>query len=252
MAHKPYTREPSGSDTAVLMIHGIVGSPDHFLPLLPLVPQNWSVYTLLLDGHGSSVKDFAHTSMEKWERQTAERIDNLCRRYQNVILVGHSMGTLLAIDGALAHPDKVKALILLAAPLKIRMLPSAARNSLRVVWGRVPENDPVAVAAQGAFSITPDKNLTHYIPWLPRYRELFQKAGQTRKKLGGLQSPCFAFQSDKDELVAPGAARLLQKEPRITLYRLPHSRHFYYTEEDLCFLQEKFSEICAKIHSAAT
>ncbi|MBR0324808.1 MAG: hypothetical protein IIX11_01590, partial [Selenomonadales bacterium] len=33
----------------VLMLHGILGTPDHFRELLPLVPETWSVHALLLD-----------------------------------------------------------------------------------------------------------------------------------------------------------------------------------------------------------
>ena len=66
MAHQEYIRIVPGSKYAVLMLHGILGTPDHFRELLPLVPENWSVHALLLDGHGGAVEDFSHTSMEKW------------------------------------------------------------------------------------------------------------------------------------------------------------------------------------------
>ena len=46
MNHQEYRRIVPGADMAVLMIHGIVGTPHHFDNLLPLIPENWSVVNL--------------------------------------------------------------------------------------------------------------------------------------------------------------------------------------------------------------
>ena len=97
MAHKPIKRIVPGAKTAVILCHGIMGSPDHFRHFLPLIPEDWSVCCLLLDGHGKGVMDFAHSSMDKWKAQVfaqlrelmdlrifvdAEADVRLCRRIQ--------------------------------------------------------------------------------------------------------------------------------------------------------------------------
>ena len=33
------------------------------------MPDSYSVYNIILDGHGKSVGDFAKTNMKKWEKQ---------------------------------------------------------------------------------------------------------------------------------------------------------------------------------------
>ena len=76
MEHKEYVRIVPGADTAVLFIHGIVGTPNHFtdlISLVELVPEDWSVCNLLLDGHGGNADDFAATSMKKWKNQVIKR-----------------------------------------------------------------------------------------------------------------------------------------------------------------------------------
>lgn len=242
--HQPYTRIVSGSQTAVLFLHGILGTPDHFQALIPLVPDNWSIFNILLDGHGKGVSDFSHTSMKKWEAQTSEVLSSLCQTYESIIIVGHSMGTLFAIDGALAHPSKIKGLILLACHLYIRLRPSAARNSLHVMFDKIPKDDPVLRSARAACSIQMEKNPLKYIGWFPRYVELFHKIHSIRKQLHALSLPCFAFQSGNDELVSGRACALLESNPRIKTYLLKTSRHFYYSETDSDFLKEKFKTIC--------
>ena len=97
MVHEEYVRMVPHADTAVLFIHGIVGTPNHFrdlIPLVELVPESWSVCNLLLDGHGKSVEDFANTSIENWHSQVWGTFEKLSRTHERVILVAHSMGTL--------------------------------------------------------------------------------------------------------------------------------------------------------------
>ena len=66
MKHQEYIRLVPGAKTAVLFIHGIMGTPDHFLDLIPHVPRDWSVCNILLPGHGKSVSDFGASSMDQW------------------------------------------------------------------------------------------------------------------------------------------------------------------------------------------
>ena len=135
MAHEPSRRIISGSDTAILFIHGIVGTPDQFFPLIPLVPDTWSCVNLLLPGHGGSVCDFSRSSMAAWRRCVSGEIAALAACHKRILLVGHSMGTLFCIDEALRRPEQIAGLFLLASPLRIGMKPSATIQSLQVAFG---------------------------------------------------------------------------------------------------------------------
>ena len=88
MPHQPYFRIIDGADTAILFVHGIVGTPDQFSALLPLVPQEWSCVNLLLPGHGGSVSDFSHASMAQWRQYVAHQIDVLASTHSRVLLAG--------------------------------------------------------------------------------------------------------------------------------------------------------------------
>ena len=63
MNHDEYIREVDGAKTAVLMIHGIFGTPRHFDDIVNLAPKDWSVYNILLDGHGKGVREFSASSI---------------------------------------------------------------------------------------------------------------------------------------------------------------------------------------------
>ena len=90
MKHREYIRIQTESDTAVLLIHGILGTPNHFADLIPLIPERWSVCNLLLDGHGGTVADFAATSMKKWKAQVEPQFCEIARKHERIIFVTHS------------------------------------------------------------------------------------------------------------------------------------------------------------------
>ena len=127
-AHTEYIRSVPGAKSAVLMIHGILCTPNFFRDFVKEIPENISVYNILLDGHGGDVSDFTKTSMVKWREQVHGIFDALCQRYESLVIVGHSMGSLFAIEGAVHRPDKVKSIFLVACPLKVFVKPIAAEK----------------------------------------------------------------------------------------------------------------------------
>lgn len=240
MAHTPYIREVPGSRNAVLMIHGILGTPDHFVFLYPLVPEDWSVYSILLDGHGKNVEDFSHTSMNKWKTQVGAMLDDLTGRYDRIILVAHSMGTLFSIQEAIRCPEQIAHLFLLQVPLYPRLSIRAAVRSVLLPFGVVTRSSEMMAAD---CSIALDPWLLKYVGWIPRFLELFAEARHTRQILQDLHVPCQAFQSQRDELVSNHSARYLQKYPRIRTTVLPDSGHFGHTGADLQLLQDRFRQL---------
>lgn len=239
MEHREIRKIITGADTAVLLIHGIAGTPNQFQDLLPLIPDSMSVHNLLLDGHGKGVLDFAKTSMKKWEDQVETAVNELLRTHDRLFIVGHSMGTLFAVEQAVKKP-KVAGLFLLAAPLKVRLKGRMFVNAYKVYSGRIDNKDMIARATKNSYGIGEDKNLLHYGLWAPRYLELFAKIHQVRAIVPRLKTPCVAYQSIDDEMVSRDAIRFLRRNPTIAVHELESSGHFYYSEKDLARLSKAF------------
>lgn len=246
MKHDEYIKAVDGANTAVLMIHGIFGTPRHFDDIVQLIPDGWSIYNILLDGHGKGVKDFARTSMEKWKSQVDKKMSELYGKYDNIYLIGHSMGTLLALDVSAKYADKIRAMILLAVPLKVFLKPVSAINSLKLVFGIGSENNPVDVAARNTHSVTHDAWVWHYAGWIPRYLELFALIRKVRNNIENITVPCYTFQSKKDEMVAFCSLKYLQNNPLFKNNVLENSMHFYYDPKDYEFLKNSISQILKK------
>lgn len=240
----PYIREIAGADTALLMIHGIVGTPAHFSMLYPYVPGNWSIYNMVLAGHGGSVEDFAAANMARWKQQTADWIAELSLRYEKIVIAAHSMGTLLAMEAVLQRPGRTSGLFLLNVPLKVLVRPRAVSNAFKVIFNRVSPTDDMARAMQQAYGIRADARLFKYLRWVPNYIALFRLIRQSRRRCGQIPVPCVCVQSDRDELVAPSSTKYLTGNPHIAVYRLERSGHFGYENKEREILCERFAEFC--------
>lgn len=232
--HSPFIRQGSGK-CAVLLLHGIAGSPGHFRDLVPVIPPEYSVYNILLDGHNGSVEDFSHTSMKKWKAQVEKILEALFDRHEKVVIAAHSMGTLFAIQAAVEHPDRIHRLFLLSVPTRPWVRLSTLCTALRVAFGK---NDPAAAAMRSDTGIVLTPKLWKYLGWLPRMLELLRECRRIRKVLPRLTVPTQVFLSRKDELVSFRSRKDIEGHPAITCTVLNGSGHFVYGPEDLALLQE--------------
>ena len=250
MKHERMVRIVPGADTAVLMIHGIVGTPNHFrdmLPLMDLIPEAWSVYNVLLDGHGGSVRDFSRTSMTKWKRQVNGIFRELAESHHRVFLVGHSMGALFCVQLTVRYPDKTEAVLLLNTPLRVGLRCRGVRNMLRIAFGSTRRENPVEAATEDACGVQTTWKVWQYIGWIPRILELFGEINRTRNLLPELNRPCTAFHSGKDELVMPGSVKLLTRAG-VRTDILPDSTHFYYVPDDRERIITEFTRMVQEKH----
>ncbi|MBQ8238202.1 MAG: alpha/beta fold hydrolase [Oscillospiraceae bacterium] len=244
MKHQEIIRIVPGAKTAVLFLHGIVGTPNHFVggvPITQWVPEDWSFHNLLLPGHGKTVEDFAASNMKQWRCAARRAFCSLAKTHERVYIVAHSMGTLFAMELAVDFPDKIPALFLLGVPLRPHVAPSAINGALRLALGMLRPGYPEC-AIEEACGTTPTEKLWKYIPWLPRFLELFAQIARTEKKLDRLTVPTVAYQSRKDELVNGLSARALRKYP-VDVRILEESTHFYYSPEDTKILRDAFETL---------
>ncbi len=242
MAHREYVRHRDG-DRVVLFIHGFLGSPEHFERFIGLVPEDYGIYNVLLRGHGGTVRDFSKASMKQWKEQIEDIISELRARYKEIVIVAHSMGTLFAYDLATRYPQVIKSLFMLGTPLKIAVKGTAFINSFKSLFGLISEDDETGKAYDKAHSVKLNLKMWEYIGWIPRYLELFAESKRGRTIIKNVGTPCYIFQSAKDELVSRKSERFIPEKENIYLTLLEKSAHFIYDREDIKLLTERFKEI---------
>ncbi len=237
--HSPYVKIENGADTAVLFIHGFQGSPRHFDRFVNLIPDNITVYNILLNGHGGSVKDFSKASMKIWKTQVRDTVKEIAEAYDNIYIAGHSMGTFFAMQSAIEYPDKVKGIFLLQTPLKIGVRPTAVLNSLKVFFGI---KDELAEKYKNSNSIKLNLRVWEYVGWIPRYLELFGESKRAHSNILKLNTKCIIFQSAQDEFVSMRSIKYIPNKEKIKYTVMNKSAHFIYDEQEFSMLEQAFCE----------
>lgn len=122
----------------VLLLHGFGTSIGHWRHNLPVLGQHYPVYALDLLGFGSSRKAWATYTIDLWVNQVYEFWQTLIQH--PMVLVGNSIGSLVALSAAATHPEMVKGLILINLPdfsLREEALPGWLRPVVSTVEGLV-------------------------------------------------------------------------------------------------------------------
>lgn len=250
MPHKPYIKEAEGASVAVLMVHGILGTPAHFDMLFPYIPATWSVYNIVLDGHGTTSRDFARTSRKKWEAQVEAEIARVCQSYERVVIVAHSMGCMLTMNAVvkLGLSHKIAAMLFLGAALKPMCTPTIARTAFRMMYCKPNVSDPCEMAARTCCGTVIHKRIWEYLAWIPRFVELFMLASYTARRVPTYDLPMTVLQSYKDEVVGRSAIKPFERNPRAHSEFLMTSMHFYYSPEDTKRICDVFCTIVQDVN----
>lgn len=238
--HEPYERIIPGAQNAVLFIHGILSTPRFWDEYLEAIPPDWSAVCLLLPGHGGSVTDFGRVHRGEWLRCVEEAIARLEAAHERLYLVGHSMGSLLSILAASHRPERIAGMLLMAVPLRIRVKPTAFLHNMLKGVGLAESREELA----RYYGVAQDWRVWRYIPWIPRYLELFALSRRTRETLPRLTTPARAFQHGQDELVSPRSGRLLADCPAVTLEWLEESMHHNIALADRERLKTALRDMC--------
>jgi pimeloyl-ACP methyl ester carboxylesterase len=113
-----YLREqnrPRPSDRPPLIfIHGFGASIEHWRHNLPIIAREHTVYALDLLGFGASRKARVNYSADLWTEQVYDFWQTFIGK--PVIIVGNSIGSLVALNVAWKYPAMVKGLVMLTIP----------------------------------------------------------------------------------------------------------------------------------------
>ncbi len=108
----PSQKQPN--TTPLILLHGFGASIGHWRHNLEVLGEYHTVYALDMLGFGASEKAPVNYSVELWVEQVYEFWQTFIR--QPVILVGNSIGSLIALVAAAIHPDMVQGIVMMSLP----------------------------------------------------------------------------------------------------------------------------------------
>ncbi len=241
--HRPYLLECAGAETAVLMVHGFLGSPVQFKPLARILhEQGYTARAILLPGHGGSAKEFAQEGRDAWMRAVEQTAAELRQKYKRIIFIGHSLGGLLSLNEAMQ--SGADGIVLISVPMRLRNNYHVLPQSIRMFWGDPEKDDDLMRFERSVFSIAL-KPIRHHLSSWPRGMDLLRLMRGTRKSLSRVQAPVLIIQSKSDQTVAWKSAGILERgliHCRPEVMMLERSGHSYFHPTEAGPMYERICE----------
>lgn len=238
----------SGQGRPVVFLHGLgTMMQDWRLSLLGQAERKWRTITFDRPGYGWSERP-------GWSRWAPERQAEVLRRatrrlgVERPVLVGHSYGALVALAWALAYPDDVAGLVLIApfaypgrvktpflAAQSLGALGGLARNTVspmlgRAAWDRAIERIFAPNPVPDAMALYPaDMNMrpSQMRAQAEEMGNVALAARRLSEHYGEIRQPVMILTGDRDNVIDPvvHAVRLHQAIPHSVLKSVPETGH---------------------------
>lgn len=108
-----YAEQGRGDGIPVILLHGYTDSRHSWNLVLPRLPPRYRVIAISQRGHGNSSKPDAAYRIADFAGDIVAFLD--AREIDRAIIVGHSMGSMVAQQVAIDNPDRVRGLVLTGA-----------------------------------------------------------------------------------------------------------------------------------------
>lgn len=195
----------------VLNLHGFTSSLDCVNGLNPYIEALGLPYRMpVLRGHMQTPEALVGVTWRDWYADADAALRDLLTEAEKAVVVGLSMGGLVALQLAAEHPDQVDAIALVAAALKLRN-PLAPGNALAflqpvvrklVRWWPMPPNYA-------------DKELEKYDTNYDRapmdaILSFLEYTTYIEGRLPEVRAPALIIQSHKDQTVDPKSAQIIR------------------------------------------
>lgn len=231
------TRRPApihipGGPEAVLILHGLAGSPAEIRPLAEFLGKaGLTVSAPLLPGHGTDPEELRKVRYQDWVQAAEQELKRLQAHHETVHLIGFSMGSIVALYVA-AHQQGIASVTTLASPVKM----SDWRQSLVPVLRFFVRNYPARVS-------NPEiaRQVENYETYpVSAIHQFLRMKSRVRRLLPRITQPILIVQGEQDRVIAADSAETLFREVSSTVKErviLPKRRHFLVLEpgrEELC------------------
>lgn len=226
MLRRPYRLHVSqhGDRTkpVVVLLHGIAASGEDWNELVPLLTPHYHCITIDLLGFAKSPKpDWCNYTMEDHVRSIHYTLRRM-HLHKKLILVGHSLGSLLATRYARKHARDIERLLLLSPPVYPPLDTIAGRTALKrtdllmKVYRLLrthPRFTPENVKRLKYLIPIPRSVYTHPDTWKPFCRSLEHCIEQQtiQRDIRDLKQPIDIFYGTLDTLVVGSNVRAMAK-----------------------------------------
>lgn len=226
---EPFYWESRPDAPRLLMLHGFTATPAEVrLAGEYLHRQGYTVAAPLLPGHGTTPQDLNLCRWQDWVQAVEACYQDLARANSPVAVLGESMGGLLALHLAAAHPE-ITAAVLYAPALITRtrwiMWLSPLVSQFRAFQPKRPGRPSAADARWQGYGVYPTRAAY----------ELFKLQNATHRLLESIQQPLLIVQGRLDTAVHPSTPSKIAsrvKSPVVHIHWMAKSGHCVILDEE--------------------
>jgi pimeloyl-ACP methyl ester carboxylesterase len=226
----------TGTGSAVVMIHGIASSSVTFENVVPLIEGSHRVIAIDLLGFGGSPAPAdARYTIEEHVAALSRTIRGL-RLRQPFVLVGHSMGTLIAARYSATRHARLSRLVLVSPPIYLapdalgdRRDRTAMELYLRLYEYLRTNKDFTIRAAAGLARLSPIKNLlvvseTNWRAFVLSLQNSIESQTSV-SDLASVRVPVEVVYGSLDPFLAPSGMRVIAQLRGVTVHRVDGGDH---------------------------
>lgn len=194
-----------GSQIGCLLIHGFTSTPAE-LRLIGegLARAGYTTHGILLAGHGTQPEDLLKVTYEDWIESAQQGLNQLKKSCKKVVVIGHSMGGLLALQ--MAARNKIDGVVSIAAAIKPK------NHKVHLAW--LLKHFQTYTSPPGKeWPPEQQQYLLHY-PYFPvaAVAELQRLAAHTRGILPQITTDILIIQTKDDQTVRPESAEIIAQK----------------------------------------
>lgn len=226
----------SGGGQVVVLLHGIASSSVTFQNVVPLIGDGHRVIAIDLLGFGGSpIPEEAEYTVEEHVASVERTISSL-RLRKPFVLVGHSMGALIATRYASHNSKRVQKLVLVSPPIYLAPaeLSGIVDRSMMDLHLRVYQymrlNKRFTLrAARGIQRLLPNRRLLDLteLNWTPFVKSLEHsiESQTTISDLAAVDAPVDLIYGTMDQFHSAAVLRIVARMTGITVHRVVGSDH---------------------------
>ena len=240
------------SEPPLVLIHGFTGHRDDFIGVVPELAQKRRVIAPDLRGHGDSVVDAGvyGWNFDQLVRDVVDLLDHL--GIDRCDLFGHSMGGMLTLRFALAHPERIRSLLFMCTAPELPASLSRPGFEIGAEIGEARGIDFLQELMEKAGRKDCSESIASWGEryWLHHRRRLRAMTPESFRGIGSaffdseslvdrlaeIEAPTLVLVGDSDVDFLPGAELFEQHLRNVERLTLPDSEHHPHQENPRAWL----------------
>lgn len=247
----------AGRAPCVVAFHGFTGTTSEIRPVLDrLADRGYAVHAPLLPGHGSHPGKLQDATFDAWVSAMQTEMFAAQRRHGRVVLLGFSLGSLVALSLAQDKPDGLIGLVLLGNAVTLTAPVRGALGFMEKRAWSFPDWYLLKLWSSDVRDPEQKKRIAAYDrDPLRAALEVYRGGRRVEPRLSLVTCPTLIIHGARDRVCPPGNARLVAgaiQSTDVTTKIYPKSGHLVAADFDREAVAEDVTAFVDRLASSAT